>query len=140
MIARLTHVAILDDDPSIRTALSRLLKASGMIARAYATGEELFESLALNCPDCLLLDLQMPKMSGLDVLNCLRQRQIRIPTIVITAHSEAGSRSACLNAGAVAYLHKPLDADQLVQTIETVIQTSETVCETPLRETLPRFS
>jgi FixJ family two-component response regulator len=130
MTPRPTHVAILDDDPSIRTALGRLLKASVMIAHAYATSDQLFEAIALQCPDCLLLDLQMPKMNGLDVLNCLRQRDIRIPTIVITAHGEAGSRSACLNAGAAAYLNKPLDADHLIRTIETV-------CLSPLRETLP---
>jgi FixJ family two-component response regulator len=114
------HVAILDDEASIREALSRLLTTPGMIARAYATSDELFESVALECPDCLVLDLQMPDMSGLDVLKYLNQRQIRIPTIVITGHDVKNSREACMNAGAVAYLLKPLDVELLVDTIENI--------------------
>lgn len=116
----MTHVAILDDDPSVRTALGRLLRTAEMIVDCYATGDQFFASLALNSPDCLIVDLQMPLMSGLDVLKCLRQRHIPIPAIIITAHDEAGSRTACLNAGAVAYLSKPLDIDHLIQTIMKV--------------------
>jgi CheY-like chemotaxis protein len=108
-----------------------------MVVQTYATGDELLESLALKCFDCLILDLQMPKMSGLDVLNHLRYRQIRLPTIVITAHDEPGSRSACLNAGAAAYLCKPLDADHLIQTIGTVCVTPAR--EAPLHEASPPF-
>ena len=120
MTTRDVHVAILDDEASIREALSRLLTTPGMIARAYATSDELFESVALECPDCLVLDLQMPDMSGLDVLKYLNQRQIRIPTIVITGHDVKNSREACMNAGAVAYLLKPLDVELLVDTIENI--------------------
>jgi FixJ family two-component response regulator len=120
MIAHSLHVAILDDEASIRKAISRLLTTAGMVARTYATSGELFESIALKCPDCLLLDLQMPEMSGLDVLKCLNQRHIRIPTIVITGHDEKYSREACMNAGAVAYVLKPLDADILIETIENI--------------------
>ena len=114
------QVAILDDDPSIRAALCRLLRATGMVGYAYETGDQLFEAIALKRFDCLLLDLQMPGMGGLAVLNYLGQRNIRIPTIVITGHDGAGSRLACLNAGAIAALRKPIDAEQLIQTIENV--------------------
>ena len=130
MTTRDVHVAILDDEASIREALSRLLTTPGMIARAYATSDELFESVALECPDCLVLDLQMPDMSGLDVLKYLNQRQIRIPTIVITGHDVKNSREACMNAGAVAYLLKPLDVELLVDTIENI-------CGKQNREALP---
>jgi DNA-binding response OmpR family regulator len=116
-----THIAILDDDPSIRSALARLLKEKGMVVNPYATGGQLFEALALEQPDCLILDLQMPEMSGLDVLNRLRQQGFCIPTIILTAHEEAGSRETCLSAGAAEYLHKPLNADLLTQTIEGVL-------------------
>src|SRR5678815_2521066 len=105
MTARTLHIAILDDDPSIRSALVRLLKSAGMVAQAYATSDQLFEALALKFPDCLLLDLQMQGMSGLDILKYLAQRHIRIPTMVITGHDAPGSRAACLNAGAIAYLN-----------------------------------
>jgi len=114
------HVAILDDEPAIRTALGRLLKAAGMVVRAYATGDQLFESIAQERPDCLLLDLQMPEMSGLDVLKHLGQRHIHIPVIIITGQNNENSREACMNAGAVAYLLKPLDVELLVDTIENI--------------------
>ena len=117
---RQIRIAILDDDPSIRAALLRLLTVPGMVAHAFATSDELFESVAQKCPDCLVLDLQMPRMSGLDVMKHFNQRHIRIPTIVITGHDEKHSRGACMNAGAVAYLLKPLDAELLVETIENI--------------------
>jgi CheY-like chemotaxis protein len=91
-----------------------------MAVDAYDTGEQLLEAVALKCPDCLLLDLQMPGMSGLDVLKHLGQRHIRIPTIVITGSNLADCSSDCLNAGAITCLRKPLDADQLIQTINRI--------------------
>ena len=120
MVAHPIHVAILDDDPSVRTALGRFLKTAGMTVDAYDTGDKLLESVALKRPDCLLLDFQMPGMSGLDVLRYLGQRYIRIPTIIMTAHDEPGLRSACLNAGAVAYMNKPLNPEQLIEAIDNV--------------------
>ena len=133
MTAQALHVAILDDEASIREAISRLLTTLGMVAHAYATSDELFKSVALKHPDCLVLDLQMPGMSGLDVLKYLNQRQIRIPTIVITGHDEKNSRGACMNAGAVAYLLKPLDVELLVATIENI-------SGDPQRDALPPFT
>lgn len=117
MTASPAHVAVLDDDDSIRTALARLLKSEGMAVGSYATSDQFFGALALQIPDLLILDYQMPGMNGLDVLKYLGQRQIRIPTIMITAHDEAGLRSACLNAGALAYLNKPLNPEHLIRTI-----------------------
>jgi FixJ family two-component response regulator len=116
-----TRVAVLDDDPSIRSALVRLLKAEGMAVSPYATGEQLFAALGLEHPECLILDFQMPRISGLDVLNRLRQSDVRIPTIILTAHQEAACREACLNAGAVACLHKPVNADALLQAVERAL-------------------
>ena len=120
MVTQPIHIAILDDDPSIRTALARLLKAEGMVVASYATSDQLLDALALTIPDLLLLDFQMPGMNGLDVLKVLGKRQMRIPTIMITAHDAPGLRSACLHAGAVAYLNKPISADQLVPLIQNI--------------------
>ena len=91
-----------------------------MAVDAYDTGDQLLETVALKRPDCLLLDLQMPGMSGLDVLKYLDHRQIRIPTIVITGSNAVDCSSDCLNAGAIACLRKPLDAHQLIQTINRI--------------------
>ena len=104
-----------------------------MVVDTYATSSPFLESLARSRPDCLILDLQMPGMSGVDVLQYLNQRHIRIPTIVITAHDNEGSCEACLNAGALAYLRKPLGAGQLVATIEKI-------CRPPPAETRPSCS
>jgi len=116
------HVAILDDDLSVRTALGRLLNASDMDAEAFATGVELFSSFARKGkPDCLVLDLQMPGMNGLDVLNYLREMNLRVPTVIITAHDEPGACEACIRAGAALHLRKPLDANALLAAIEKAV-------------------
>jgi FixJ family two-component response regulator len=88
-----------------------------MVVDTYATGSLFLDSLAQGIPNCLLLDFQMPGMSGLDVLRYLGQRHICIPSIVITGFDENGSREACMKAGALAYLLKPLEADLLVEKI-----------------------
>lgn len=121
MAERTMHVAILDDDQSVRTAIGRVLKTSEMTVDSCGTSYELFEAIAGKSPDCLVLDLQMPGMNGLDVMKCLDRKGLRVPTIVISAHDEPGSRENCLCAGATAYLRKPLDADELLKTIDKVV-------------------
>jgi CheY-like chemotaxis protein len=111
------HVAILDDDQSVRTAIGRVLRMSDMTVDACGTSLELFDAMAEKSPDCLVLDLQMPGMNGFDVLKYLDRRGLRVPTIVISAEDEAHSRENCLVAGAMAYLRKPLDADELLKAI-----------------------
>jgi len=125
------HVAVLDDDPTIRRALERLLRTRDMTVDSFATAGRLFDSLPRKIPDCLLLDFQMPEMSGLEVLNHLGQEYSRIPTIIITGYDGNGVREACINAGAAAYLLKPLDADQLIETIADI-------CRNPPSPALPR--
>ena len=123
MTAEPDHVAILDDEPSIRTALARLLKSAGMVVDSFGESSQFFAWLELKNPHCLILDLQMPGMNGLDVLGHLVKRPVHIPAIIITAHDAKGMREACLNAGAAAYLRKPLEADLLIQTIREVRET-----------------
>ena len=120
MTARTTHVAILDDDHAVRNALSRLLRLADMLVTSYATASEFFDSLVVKIPDCLLLDLQMRETTGLDVLRTLKLQQVAIPTIIITAHDGENSRLACLEAGAIGYMGKPVDTDRLIQMIVKV--------------------
>lgn len=117
MAERMMHIAILDDDQSVRTAIGRVLRMSDMTVDAYGTSLELFDAIAEKSPDCLVLDLQMPGMNGFDVMKYLDRRGVHVPTVVITAEDEPASRENCLVAGATAYLRKPLDADVLLKTI-----------------------
>ncbi len=121
MADRQTRVAILDDDQSVRTAISRLLRTSEMSVDLFATSVELLNSFERKRPDCLVLDLQMPGMNGIDVMNYLSHTGSGIPTIVITAHDGPGARETCVAAGARAYLRKPLDADELLQAIADAV-------------------
>jgi CheY-like chemotaxis protein len=120
-MTRPMHVAILDDDQSVRTAIGRVLKMSEMTVDSCGTSLELFDAMAEKSPDCLVLDLQMPGMNGFDVMRYLDRRGVRVPTIVISAEDEPTSRENCLVAGATAYLRKPLDADELLKTINEAV-------------------
>lgn len=102
-------VAIVEDEKPVRKALGRLLCAAGVPAGGFATCAAFLHSVSEARPDCMILDLHMPGMSGLELLHELDARNLHIPTIVITAHDEPGMRERCLGAGAVAYLLKPLD-------------------------------
>src|SRR5262249_30661962 len=113
------YVAIVDDDMAVRKGLARLLGASAIRVRSFASGREFLESLSAEVPGCLIVDLQMPEMTGLELQGELGRLGARIPTIVITAHNERGLRERCLAAGAAAYLVKPLDSTMLLASIDS---------------------
>jgi FixJ family two-component response regulator len=114
-------VAIVDDDSAVRKALARLLCASAIEARTFSSGREFLDSLPSGTPDCLIVDLQMPEMTGLELQLELARTGARLPTIIITAHNDAGLRERCLAAGAAAYLLKPLDEGTLISTIGATV-------------------
>jgi FixJ family two-component response regulator len=111
-------IAIVDDDPSVLKALTRLLRARALHARTYPSALEFLAALPDGLPDCLILDLQMPEMSGLELLQQLTRMGIRVPTIIITAHGDSGVRERCQSAGAVAFLTKPLQDTSLFAAID----------------------
>jgi len=111
-------IAIVDDDPSVLKALSRLLGAHGLRAKTYRSARLFLASLADELPNCLILDLQMPEMTGLELQQALAREGIRIPTIIITAHDEPGMREQCKAAGAIAFLPKPVQDASLFAAIE----------------------
>ncbi|HXV25618.1 MAG TPA: response regulator [Alphaproteobacteria bacterium] len=111
------RVAVVDDDPSVRKALRRLLHALALEVDAYTTGQEFLDSLQLHRPDCLVLDLHMPGMSGLDVMRLVNEKKPKLPVIVITGHDEPDTRLKCMSAGAAAYLPKPVDDWVLLEAI-----------------------
>jgi FixJ family two-component response regulator len=111
------RVAIVDDDAAVRRGLARLLRASSFDPVTYGSGAEFLDSLDARLPECLIVDLQMPEMTGLELQQHLVKAGIRIPTIVITAHDGLGTRERCRSAGAVAYLLKPLQGGPLISAI-----------------------
>lgn len=124
MVRSRPRIAIVDDDPSVRKALARLLRASDLDADAYGSAEQFLESLHTSAPDCLVLDLQMPEMNGLALQRELVRTGIRLPVVIITGHDEPGMEGRCLGAGAGAYLRKPLDDKTLLAAIDDAINAS----------------
>ena len=114
-------VAVLDDEPEMRKALRRLLAPRGLRVAEYESGAEFLATLGSYPVDCILLDLQMPGLNGLEVLENLRTHQISVPVIVITAHDEPGTAERVRSLGAFAYLKKPIERDSLLLAIAEAI-------------------
>jgi FixJ family two-component response regulator len=106
-----------DDDASVRKALARFLTASSFDIATYGSARDFLDSLKTGKPDCLVVDLHMPELTGFDLQRHLARIDIRIPTIVITAYNEPGLRERCQSAGAAAFLLKPLDGSTLIGVI-----------------------
>ena len=114
--------AIVDDDPSVLTALARLLRACGFHAKTFASAQQFLAALSDELPECLIVDLQMSGMSGLELHQHLTLKGIEIPTIIITAHDNSGVRRRCELAGTAGYLLKPLDDTALFAAITKVTE------------------
>jgi len=117
-------IAVVDDEESVRRALVRLLQAAGHPARGFASGQEFLQSWPANRPDCIMLDLQMPGFSGIDVQRALNRAGAHVPVVVMTAHDSPSVREECLREGAVAYLCKPLDERELLKAVRLAIGSS----------------
>jgi FixJ family two-component response regulator len=115
-------VAIVDDDDLMRSALQGLLKAVGLPARAFASAEEFLESGQQHQTACLIADIRMPGMSGLELQAKLNAEHCKIPTIFITAHGDARMRMQALRAGAVEFLAKPFDNEALVDSVRAALE------------------
>jgi len=116
-------VAIVDDDGSVRSALLGLLKSAGLPARAFASAEEFLESDVQGKTACLVVDIRMPGMSGLDLQARLNAGGAGIPLIFITAHGDAETHLRALRAGAVQIFQKPFDDEALLETIRAAAGT-----------------
>ncbi len=115
-------VAIVDDDELMRGALQGLLREAGLPARAFASAEEFLDSGAPHLSSCLITDVRMPGLSGLDLQARLNGEQIRIPIIFMTAHGDERVRMQALRSGAVGFLAKPFDDDVLLETVRAALK------------------
>jgi len=114
-------VAIVDDDDLMRGALQGLLKAAGLPAQAFASAEEFLNSGQQRHSACLIADIRMPGMSGLELQARLKDEKISIPTIFITAHGDSRMRMQALRAGAVEFLAKPFDDEVLLDSVRAAL-------------------
>src|SRR6202140_1314936 len=115
-------IAIVDDDDLMRSALQGLLKAVGLPAQAFASAEEFLNSGQQQQTACLIADIRMPGMSGLELQARLNAEHCRIPTIFITAHGDAKMRMQALRAGAVEFLAKPFDDEALLGSVRAALE------------------
>jgi len=115
-------VAILDDDDLMRSALQGLLKAVGLPAATFASAEEFLRSGERHQIGCLIADIRMPGMSGLELQAKLNADRCRIPIIFITAHGDEKMRMQALRAGAVEFLAKPFDDEALLESVRAALQ------------------
>ena len=116
------RVAIVDDDSSVRNALRRLLTTSDVVADVFASGEEFLAALPQTAPDCVVADLKMPEIGGLDLLRALANRADKLPVIIMTAFDTPRSRADCETLGAVAYLRKPFEERALFSAIDAAVK------------------
>jgi FixJ family two-component response regulator len=115
-------ITVVDDDTSVRESMSSLLRSVGHAVNEFGSAEELVASGALDRTDCVITDVRMPGMSGLELQRRLALSHPRLPVILMTAHaSDEEVRLRALKDGAVAYLSKPLDEGTLLRAVETVV-------------------
>jgi FixJ family two-component response regulator len=115
-------ISIIDDDGSVRAATSNLVKSLGYIVRAFASAEEFLQSNELNGTSCVIADVQMRKMSGVELQAHLLAQGHCMPFIFITAYPLENVRATALKAGATCFLTKPFDGDILIECLDAALE------------------
>ena len=121
MKEHIPSIAVVDDEVSVRRAFVRLLRSAGMNARAFASGDEFLASLPGHQPDCVVLDLQMPGLSGFEMQGRLAQAWPRLTVIVVTGHHTEATEAQAQATHPVAYLQKPVDERLLFAAIARAV-------------------
>jgi FixJ family two-component response regulator len=114
-------ISIVDDDDSVREAMGSLMRSYGYRAETFASGADFLASEARRHTDCLIADVQMPGMTGLELYGLLATSDAPIPTIMITARHDEGIRKRALASGVLCYLTKPFDEAQLIECVRAAI-------------------
>ena len=115
----LSVISVIDDDASIRAAANNLLSSHGYVVHTFESAEDFLQSAHQGDSSCVIADVQMSGMSGLDLLTHLRTRGSNVPFIFITAFPEESIRARALKAGAIGFLAKPFAAPELIKCVET---------------------
>jgi FixJ family two-component response regulator len=123
-MSRVPIISIVDDDASVRGATASIVRSMDLIPFTFASGLDFLESDQLLETSCIITDVQMPKMNGLELQRVLNARGFRIPIIFITAYPDDEIRSKALDAGATGFLDKPFDGTALVECIHRALRRS----------------
>ncbi len=115
-------IAIVDDDLSLRRSLQRLIRSAGWNAESFASAQEFLARPGAEAPSCLVLDLQMPGLSGLDLQKRMAEIGLEIPIVFLTGHGDIPASVQAMKAGAVEFLTKPFDEEDLFQAIQEAIE------------------
>jgi FixJ family two-component response regulator len=111
-------ISIVDDDESVRNAISRFVRSHGYVAHTFASAAEFLSSPQIDTTSCVIADVQMPNMNGMELQDVLRDQGRQLPIIFITAFPEDAIQARVLRAGAVCYLTKPVDGPTLIEHIQ----------------------
>jgi FixJ family two-component response regulator len=114
-------LAVVDDDADVRVALTRLVSSAGFNVETFTSGAEFLRSVQDHEPDCVVLDLHMPEMSGFDVQSALAQGHPAVPVVFMTGHDTPESRARAIRMGAKVYLCKPINDEALLAAIRDAI-------------------
>jgi FixJ family two-component response regulator len=116
-------ISIVDDDISIRKSLDRLIRSAGLKVLVFASAEEFLNSAQARKADCLILDIQLPGLSGIELLHYLKTQKYKVPIIFITAHgSDEQARSEAASDWTVAYLIKPFSGEELLDAVNVALE------------------
>jgi FixJ family two-component response regulator len=121
LLSQVPVISIIDDDLSVRVAIQRLIRSLGYSAQTFSSAAEFLRSSSANGTSCLITDVQLPGMSGVELQDHLACQGKTLPIIFITAFPEDSIRTRALTAGAVCFLTKPFDGRKLIQCIETAL-------------------
>jgi FixJ family two-component response regulator len=119
-------IAIVDDDAPLREALGSVMKAAGFRTSTFALAEDFLNSANWRGTACLILDVRLPGMSGVELQKRLAQAGSQVPIVFVTAHGDASLRDLVMKAGATAFLNKPVRSDTLLREIHSAIEKSRT--------------
>ena len=115
-------IAIVDDDASVREGLQSLIRSAGWRVETFVSAREFLGRLGTEVPSCLILDLQLPGLSGLDLQERMAEVGLEIPIVFLTGHGDIPASVQAMKAGAVEFLTKPLDEQKLLQAIQEAIE------------------
>jgi len=121
------RIAVVDDDEAVLRAIKRLLRTTGAEVDTFGSGEEFLSSLDSHRPDCVVLDVQMHGMHGLEVQAALNAKRDPPPVVFMTAREDEGAQTQAMSRGASAFLHKPLSDEVLIRAIDSVMRIELTI-------------